>query len=271
MSIWKTEPLGKVIRQMTTGSTPPTTQKEYFQGEIQWFTPGDIGATPYLSKSSRQISENAIRHGKAKLLKADTLLLTCIGDIGRVGILQVEASCNQQITALNFGNEIDSWFAYYWFVINQPRLTSFANQAVVPILNNSRLQEIEFSYPPLAEQQRIAGLLRRADRLRRLRRYALDVGAGYLQAVFVEMFGELTANPLGWTFNALGEVANIASGVTKGRDFKGKATITTPYLRVANVQDGFLDLSEIKMIEALPSMPQWVRTNHSFSSFTAIY
>jgi type I restriction enzyme S subunit len=138
-------------------------------------------------------------------------------------------------------------------------MTGSAGQQRVPI---AFLRDLLIPLPPLAEQQRIAGLLRRADRLRRLRRYALEVSAGYLQAVFVEMFGELTANPLGWTFNALGEVANIASGVTKGRDFKGKATITTPYLRVANVQDGFLDLSEIKMIEALPSDVEQLRLVH---------
>jgi len=41
----------------------------------------------------------------------------------------------------------------------------------------------------LPEQQRIAAILERADRLRRLRRYALELSEGYLQAVFVEMFG----------------------------------------------------------------------------------
>lgn len=55
--------------------------------------------------------------------------------------------------------------------------------------------------------------------------------------------------PDGWIWIKLDEITEVASGVTKGRDFRGKETITLPYLRVANVQRGYLDLSEIKEIE----------------------
>lgn len=51
----------------------------------------------------------------------------------------------------------------------------------------------------------------------------------------------------------LGQVAHIIGGVTKGRKLEGKETIELPYLRVANVQDGFLDLSMIKKIKVLTS------------------
>lgn len=47
----------------------------------------------------------------------------------------------------------------------------------------------------LADQQRIAGILERADRLRRLRRYALDVGDAFLPAAFLQMFGDPIQNP----------------------------------------------------------------------------
>lgn len=58
--------------------------------------------------------------------------------------------------------------------------------------------------------------------------------------------------PLIWTWTQLVNVAEVIGGVTKGRKLKGKKTITLPYLRVANVQDGYLDLSEVKTIEVLP-------------------
>ena len=51
----------------------------------------------------------------------------------------------------------------------------------------------------------------------------------------------------------LNDVCKIIGGVTKGKDLKGKASIHLPYLRVANVQDGYLDLRQIKTIEVLPS------------------
>ena len=56
-----------------------------------------------------------------------------------------------------------------------------------------------------------------------------------------------------WVWTKLTNISQIAGGVTKGRKFKDKKTIKVPYLRVANVQDGYLDLTKIKKIEVLPS------------------
>jgi type I restriction enzyme S subunit len=60
---------------------------------------------------------------------------------------------------------------------------------------------------------------------------------------------DLPEIPDEWTWITLGEIADLKGGVTKGRNLVGKSTITLPYLRVANVQDGYLDLSVIKNIE----------------------
>ncbi len=208
---WKTKLIGEVVADIRTGSTPSTSHPEFFSGSISWFTPGDVGATRELTKSSRHITEQALKAGKAKLFEKDMLLVTCIGDIGRVGILHQPSSSNQQITALKFTDEIDVRYAYYWFITYRNRLERLANQAVVPILNNERLKEVEFFYPPLPEQKRIAAILDKADRLRRLRRYALELGDTYLQSVFLEMFGDPVTNPNGW------EIAPIEKVLSKTR------------------------------------------------------
>ena len=58
--------------------------------------------------------------------------------------------------------------------------------------------------------------------------------------------------PQEWLWEKLGNLSDIVGGVTKGRRLGGKTTISLPYLRVANVQDGYLDLSVIKYIDVLP-------------------
>lgn len=63
---------------------------------------------------------------------------------------------------------------------------------------------------------------------------------------------ELGELPAGWVWASMETLADIVSGVAKGRKFGDRATVNLPYLRVANVQQGFLDLTEIKTIEALP-------------------
>ncbi len=67
------------------------------------------------------------------------------------------------------------------------------------------------------------------------------------------MFGDPVKNPKRWEIYKLQDVSEIRSGVTKGRKLAGKPVVSVPYLRVANVQDGYLDLNEIKTIEVLLS------------------
>lgn len=144
---------------------------------------------------------------------------------------------------LEINREIFPLFAYYQLLSHE-----------IPSAGYSRhfkfLKEWIVRFPNYLEQQRIAAILQKADRLRRLRRYARQLSNGYLQSVFLEMFkGEREE----FKKEILGDIAEIASGVTKGQNFKGRKTIEVPYLRVANVQDGYLNLTEIKTIQALPS------------------
>ena len=66
-------------------------------------------------------------------------------------------------------------------------------------------------------------------------------------------FAELPQLPDDWCLERLGNLAEILGGVAKGRNLEDQETIFLPYLRVANVQDGYLDLSVIKHIKVLPS------------------
>jgi len=59
----------------------------------------------------------------------------------------------------------------------------------------------------------------------------------------------LFPTPNGWSWARLGTIADIVSGVTKGRKLAGRKTVELPYLRVANVQRGRLDLEKMKSIE----------------------
>ena len=89
-------------------------------------------------------------------------------------------------------------------------MTGSAGQKRVP---TRFLEDVRIPLPPLPEQQRIAAILARTDRLRRLRRYALELSEGYLQAVFVEMFGDPVRNPMGWKTKIIGDVLDSSQYV----------------------------------------------------------
>jgi type I restriction enzyme, S subunit len=108
------------------------------------------------------------------------------------------------------------------------------------------LRAIPIFAPPLAEQERILKLLGEADEVRKLRTRANRRTAELLPALFDEMFAPTKA------IKPLSELADVVSGVAKGRRFDGPRPVTVPYVRVANVQAGYLDLTELKTIEAWP-------------------
>jgi type I restriction enzyme, S subunit len=249
VTTWTTKPLGDVVAQMKTGSTPSTSRPEFFEGSIPWFTPGDIGSSRDLVKSSRTITKEALSTGKAKLFDENTLLVTCIGNIGRVGVLKQKSSSNQQITALKFPDEIDPYFAYYWFIFNQHKLENFANIAVVPILNNERMSDISFSYPPLPEQKWIAAQLAQADRLRQLRRSASQLGESYLQSVFLEMFGDPVSSKKFKVKRLEGFTNLVSSGSTPLGGSNVYQTSGKRFIRSQNVLMNGFDFSDVVFID----------------------
>lgn len=110
--------------------------------------------------------------------------------------------------------------------------------------------KIGIPLPPLEEQRRIVRLLDQAAEIKRRVDAARTKARAIIPALFLDMFGDPATNPKGWPTQTLGELADIGSGLTKGRKLNGTPTVPTPYLRVANVQADRLDLSEIKLIDA---------------------
>lgn len=118
-------------------------------------------------------------------------------------------------------------------------------------LNLAELREVKIPLPQLLEQRRIAAILDSADALRQQRRQAVRLLDQLSHSIFIEMFGDPMSNPKGWDEQStLGDCADIASGVTKGRNLNGKPSREIPYLAVYNVQDKSLKLDQVKTIDA---------------------
>ncbi|MCO6184834.1 restriction endonuclease subunit S [Rhizobium sp. L1K21] len=151
-------------------------------------------------------------------------------------------------------SRIEKRYLYHWF--SSPRIQqlarSFGNQTTnISNLNQNRCLELEIPLPPLDEQKRIAAILDKADQLRQKRRQAIALLDSLTQSVFLEMFGDPVSNPKGWKEGELlSDVAEIRSGITKGRATRGEDLRTVPYLAVANVQDKSLNLDTVKEIDA---------------------
>lgn len=101
--------------------------------------------------------------------------------------------------------------------------------------------------PPLSEQDRIVRILDEAARLRRLREQADGRTSDLIPAIFHEMFGDLATNSKAWPLSPLSDLAEVQGGLQLSSARDG-LPLRRPYLRVANVQRGYLDLQEVKHI-----------------------
>jgi len=143
----------------------------------------------------------------------------------------------------------------FYFTRSKPfvnGLSALVAGALYPAVSDSQVLDQALPIPPLPEQRRIVDLLSRAEGIVRLRREAEKKASELIPALFLDMFGDPETNPKGWPEQRLGDIAAVVSGVTKGRKFGDKPTVEVPYLRVANVQAGHVDLSVVKTIEVLP-------------------
>jgi len=119
---------------------------------------------------------------------------------------------------------------------------------VIKYIKLGNLSEAPFPKVTIEEQRRIAAILDKADAIRQKRKSALTLADTFLRASFLDMFGDPVTNPMGWDEISLDHLAAINSGLTKGRKLAGRETVELPYMRVANVQDGHLNLDEVKEI-----------------------
>ena len=107
--------------------------------------------------------------------------------------------------------------------------------------------KFQIPLPPLAEQQRIAEILDKADALRAKRRTALAQLDTLTQSIFLDMFGDPATNPKGWPVRTIRDLLESAS---YGTSEKAEATGEFPVLRMKNItRTGEMDFAELKYMD----------------------
>ena len=237
--------LGRII----TGNTPKTSDaKNYEAKDICFVKPSDIDEheLTYIKNSECYIAEYA--RGKARIVPIGSVLVTCIGIIGKVGINDVECAFNQQINAVIPNTSIcNNKYLAYAILSSKSRLEHIANAPVVPILNKSQFSDIEIPLPSLDEQRKIAAVLDKISDLTAKRRRQLDKLDELVQSRFIEMFGTYPANERAWQTCT---IRDVVSDVRYGSSRPAVDGGAYPYLRMNNITyAGELDLSDVKRID----------------------
>lgn len=109
---WEQRKLG-YLAELVGGGTPSTSIDLYWDGEIDWYAPAEIGNQIYLESSQRKITEEGLNKSSAKMLPVGTVLFTSRAGIGKTAILQKEGCTNQGFQSIVPNKErLDSYFIF---------------------------------------------------------------------------------------------------------------------------------------------------------------
>ena len=236
----------KSLGCLATGNTPSKKVIRYWSSnDIPFIKPAALkeNSIEMLSCESDFISHEA--EDNARIAKKDAVLVTCIGIIGKVGIVANEnVAFNQQLTSITPNQSLVYPRYLAWnLVANKKRLQSISNAPVVPIINKTQLSEFEIKVEQdLDTQRKISQVLDRIEHQLNLHFHKLEILDNLVKSRFVEMFGDLLKNSKGQTLGDISELITVGIANAATHAYADKGTIM---LRNLNIRENRLDDTDL--------------------------
>ena len=250
------------IGEIITGNTPSKSDTNFWDSPDICFIKPDLIAEDEITElldSNEYISENA--RNKARIVNENSILVTCIGSIAKIGIVKIrECAFNQQINAIIPDKNIDTKYLCYCLQNSKVKLKAIANAPVVPIINKKQFGEFVVKIDgDISIQKKIANRLDYIQSVIKLYKIQLRKFDDLIKARFIEMFGDPIINPYGFPVKKIDEVAVLNKGITYSPDDISKEGIIV--LRSGNIKGNAFDLEDIVRISKKISNDKLVNEN----------
>lgn len=235
VNIYKSAPFSNVA-SIVTGKTPAKNNSSYFNGDIPFVTPAELDLDCPVIESKTYLTKHGAE--RVNMIPKDSIMVSCIGSLGKVGIAGRDLCTNQQINSLIF-DQSKVWpkYGYHYCKQLKPYLEGIASSTTLPIVNKTCFSKIEIPLPALEYQKRIAAILDMADALRVKRRQAIAKLDELLQAVFLEMFGDPVTNPKRWDVVKLGKL--LQRPATNGAYYPKDSYVNEGGILMVHMSDAF--------------------------------
>ncbi|MDN5016381.1 restriction endonuclease subunit S [Streptococcus sp. SI1] len=250
---WEQRKLGEVA-EIVGGGTPSTSNPGYWDGDIDWYAPAEIGEKTFVSESKRKISKLGLEKSSAKLLPVGTVLFTSRAGIGNTAILAKSATTNQGFQSIvPKENLLYSYFIYSMtgYLKHYGEVTGAGSTFVE--VSGKQMAKCPISLPSLPEQKAIGDFFSTLDRSIALHQRELENLKNRKKSLLQKMFpknGESVPkirfpefkNAPAWEQRKLGEVAEIRRGLTyKPSDIRDSGVRV---LRSSNIDEDTFVLHE---------------------------
>jgi type I restriction enzyme S subunit len=185
---WVQRKLGKVA-DIIGGGTPNTGTDEYWNGDIDWYTPAEIGDQIFLEGSQRKITELGFQENSVKMHPIGTVLFTSRAGIGNTAILTKTGTTNQGFQSIvPHENELDSYFIFSRTPELKKYGETFGAGSTFIEVSGKQMAEMPMLMPTLSEQTAIGIFFRTIDDTITLHKRKLDKLKDLKKAYMQQMF-----------------------------------------------------------------------------------
>ncbi len=260
----------KHCTRFQVGWTPPTKNSQNFIGSNVWVNISDMNVS-VLTDSAKHISDTAVSEASMQVTPSGSLLFSFKLSVGNVAFAGRDLYTNEAIASF-LKDEAGSPLRFLYYALPLYVLQNASENIYgAKILNQELIKNAAICTPPHKDCNTIAAFLDhetvKIDRLIEKQEKLIKLLKEKRQAVIshavtkglnpdapmkdsgVEWLGEV---PEHWGVKRLKHIASLQSGIAKGKDLSKVESITVPYLRVANVQDGYVNLEDVAEIDIQP-------------------
>lgn len=231
----------KDIGDILTGSTPSTQHEEYYsQNGTLWVTPTDIDSN-IIKNTAKKLSDKGVK--VARIVPANTILVTCIASIGKNALTLEKSSFNQQINSLTPYKEYNPYFILTESSIWSKKMKQQGASGMMQMINKNEFSELETFVPNKQEQDKIGKLFTNLDNLITLHQRKCDKLVELKKSLLEKMFPQnnsvipeirFKGFTNDWEQRKLKELCNIFDGTHQTPNYTDSGIM---FLSVENIKD----------------------------------
>lgn len=148
------------------GGTPSSNISKYWNGDIDWYTPAEIGDQIYLNCSRRKISDLGLKKSSAKILPVGTILFTSRASIGNTAILQKKGCTNQGFESIvPKKNLLDCYFIFSRTLELKKYGEMMGSGSTFLEISGKQVSNMLMTFPTIFEQKKIGNIFKTLDHL----------------------------------------------------------------------------------------------------------
>lgn len=161
---WDIFKLKHVVNEFVSGGTPRSDNEKFWSQDdnegIPWVAIGDMSNKEYVNVTNKKITVDGLADKKLRVLKKGTILYSIFASLGKVSILNINATTNQAILGLILSNRINNSYLRYYLKFLEEPIIALSNANTQNNLNSTIVKSISMSLPEnIVQQEQIASFL----------------------------------------------------------------------------------------------------------------